>query len=146
MSGTGLAVLTITTIVMGGIAVWSKWGARLRRPLRVGDRIRLSGGYDIPPPWLGGRDSITGHVVAFAETDVSRPAAVVKLDEVITFEELNSDIVMLYLRYKDGRWGAGDVVHLELWRQMPPSHVSQEIDSDVRKWVESHVSYRIVTA
>ena len=70
--------------------------------LEVGDQIKLSGGYEIPPPWLGSTKSRNGKVVSFIQSPYQgKTDAVVKLDEQLSFESIFGDILILTLRFTD---------------------------------------------
>ena len=72
--------------------------------LKIGDRIQIGGGYDMEPQWLNKNQHYTGVVKAFIPGQNDSPAAVVKLDEPITFEEIKGDIIVLELRYVGAKW------------------------------------------
>ncbi|HEY3301856.1 MAG TPA: hypothetical protein VGJ90_13880 [Methylophilaceae bacterium] len=107
--------------------------------LKVGDRIRLSGGYDMEPKWLAGNDCYFGAIIEFILGQNQTPAAVVKLDQPIIFDDTTSDIVILELRYEGSKWSKKETVHIELCDFMP-----QAASWKSRKqgnWVESHATY-----
>jgi len=107
--------------------------------LKVGDRIRLSGGYDMVSKWLAGHDCYVGTVAEFIPGQNQVPAAVVKLDHPITFEDTTGDIVVLELRYVGAKWADKETVHVELCNFMPEA-VSWKTRKQ-GKWVESHATY-----
>ena len=143
MNTIGLAILAATGIVVamiGGLPVLFRAS---RRSVRVGDRLRLSGGYDSAPRWLGTRDSIDGDVLALDGGNEAPQYAVIRLTEPISFEGLSSDIVTLRLRFKNARWGDHGTVHVELWRDVPErGEISSSEANDRRRWIESHATYR----
>jgi hypothetical protein len=107
--------------------------------LAVGDRVRLSGGYEFEPHWLAGNSGYFGAVRAFIPGQNETPAAVVRLDEPITFEGTTGDVVVLELRYVGAKWKATETVHVELCEFMP-----EPVASELRrygKWIESHATY-----
>jgi hypothetical protein len=131
-------ILATTAAVVSMPMLWRLFS----RALTVGDRIQLFGGYEDPPPWLQGRTSIEGIVLAFLDDKSGRQAVVVKLNEPITFETLSSDRVVLRLRYADARWRRSETVHVELCR--PAESLSSETATSEPRWIESHASYRVL--
>jgi hypothetical protein len=109
------------------------------RTLKVGDRIRLSGGYDMEPKWLAGHDYYLGTVTEFIPGQNQKPATVVKLDNVITFDDITGDIVVLELRYVRATWKERETVHIELCDFMPEAASWKTRKQG--KWVESHATY-----
>jgi hypothetical protein len=107
--------------------------------LKVGDRIRLSGGYDMEPKWLGGKECYLGTVVEFIPGQSRPPAAVVKLDDAITFDDISGDIVVLELRYVGAKWLKKEYVHVELCNFEPEAAPWKFRKQG--KWVESHATY-----
>ena len=110
--------------------------------LTVGDRIWLHGGYDMEPRWLGGEKGYFGHVVGFIPGQNDTPAAVVKLEEPITVDNLTGDVVVLELRYVGSKWQNQATVHIELCGFMPEPKRWQERRKG--KWIESHATYKKV--
>jgi len=108
--------------------------------LNVGDKIRLSGGYDMEPKWLAGKNFHSGTVTEFIPGQNQTPAAVVKLDAPITFDETTGDIVVLELRYEGAKWAEKEIVHVELCNFIPEP-ASWKFRKQ-GKWVESHASYK----
>jgi len=107
--------------------------------LNFGDRIRLSGGYEMEPRWLAGKDCYFGTVVEFIPGQNQTPATVVKLDEPIIFNDTTGDIVILELRYEGAKWGKKGTVHIELCNFVPEAASWKSRKQG--KWVESHASY-----
>jgi hypothetical protein len=91
------------------------------------------------PKWLGGKDCYFGLIAEFIPGQNQNPAAVVKLDHQITFDETTGDIVILELRYKGAKWGRKETVHVELCNFVPESASWESRKQG--KWVESHASY-----
>ena len=106
--------------------------------LRVGDRIWLSGGYD-DAKWLNSNNGYWGTVDYFIPGQNEMPAAVIKLDQRITFEDIIGDIVVLELRWKGAKWGDQGVVHVELCNFLPEHKTWKERRQG--KWVESHANF-----
>jgi hypothetical protein len=113
-----------------------------RRHLHVGDRLRLYGGYDMEPRWLNGKETLTGKCVAFIKGQNKQPAAVVELDEPISFDDITGKTVVLELRYVGASWTKSEVVHVELCDFIPEDKAWKDRAQGV--WVESHASYAIL--
>jgi hypothetical protein len=112
------------------------------RALHVGDRVRLSGGYDMEPNWLHGQSSYLGILTGFIPGQSDTPAAVVKLDESITVIELTGNILVLELRYVGAEWRTRATVHVELCDFIPePKSWKYRRQG---KWVESHATCMLV--
>lgn len=107
--------------------------------LKIGDRISLSGGYDMAPEWLGDQGSYQGVVTSFIPGQNEMPAAVVCLDESIRFRNVAGQIVVLELRYDGAMWGSEETVHIELCNFQPESKRWQDRRQGL--WIESHASY-----
>ena len=118
----GVWILGTTAAVIVAILLVTNphWFGRLR----VGDRVRIGGGYEDPPPWLGGRPAVTGRVSAFIDN-----AAEVELDEPLVVDGASYRVLSLRLRYRRARWTRQGIVHVE-------------VAGAPHAWVESHASYR----
>ena len=108
--------------------------------LRVNDRVRLEGGYDMEPKWLNGQSGYSGKCIGFIPGENGQSAAVIQLDEPLIFDSVTGAYVVLLLRYVGARWAKQETVHLELFT-MPPS--SLQDTSSRGKWIESHATYRV---
>jgi hypothetical protein len=109
----------------------------------VGDRVRLFGGYDQDPEWLGGRPEVFGIVERFIPGQNKEPAAVVRLDEELTVGEAKGSLVVLELGLVEADWTTSEPrIHVELCNFEPESHRWKERRQGA--WVESHATYRIV--
>jgi hypothetical protein len=115
----------------------------LRCKISPGDRIRLFGGYEMEPRWLGGRDQVLGVVERFIPGQNEPPAAVVRLDETLAVGEARGDVVVLELAWEGTDWAT----------RRPRLHVELcDFDPEPRRWqgrrqgawVESHATYDIV--
>jgi len=118
----------------------------MRNPdsLEIGDLVRLSGGYDFEPEWLAGAESVTGSVVAFVPGQNENPAAVINLDEPLSYKNLTGSILVLELRYADTNWGKTQTVQVELCDFMP-----EQISWRTRRkgqWTESHATCNRIAA
>lgn len=114
----------------------------MARRLKVGDRVKLSGGYDFEPSWLGGIAYYRGVVSAFIPGQDEAPAAVVRLDHTITAKGTTGEIVVLELRYVGQDWESTGTVHVELCDFLPEEKPWQQRRQG--KWVESHATYKRV--
>jgi hypothetical protein len=112
------------------------------RGLHEGDRVRLFGGYEMEPKWLGGKDAHLGRCLGFIQGQNKQRAAIIELDEKVTFGSKAGKIVVLELRYVGARWSKREVVHLELCDFLPEDKAWNE-----RKrgdWIESHAIYQVI--
>jgi hypothetical protein len=108
------------------------------RVLRVGDRIRVSGGY-WDAPWLGGRSSVDGTVAAFIPSVSDTDDLVARLDAEVVSELGRGDIAILHLRYVGAAWSDTGTVHIELCDFVPDATCWNSRRKG--KWVESHATY-----
>ena len=108
--------------------------------LTTGDRIQVSGGYDMEPRWLNGKPGFGGTVRSFIPGQNDRPAAVVLLDEVAVFEDMSGKYLVLELRYEGAEWAEKGTVHVELCDFEPEAKPWQ--DRRQGRWVESNAVYR----
>jgi len=110
--------------------------------LKVGDRVRIFGGYDMIPRWLCGGNEHIGTVILFMPGQNEETAAVIELDSPVTVEETTGDIIILELRYVGAKWQDRETVHIELCDFEPEPRPWKERKQG--KWVESHASYKIL--
>ncbi len=116
------------------------------KTLIAGDRIQLSGGYDMDPLYLKDPPSgnRTGQVLKFIKGQNETQAAVVKLDYQIKGEKVTGDIMILEPRYVGQNWqddGLGPV-HIELCDFIP-----DDIEWKNRRkgeWIEAAASWKII--
>ena len=113
--------------------------AEMHSTLAIGDRVRLSGGYDMDPAWLGVSSAHEGEVVEFIPGQNESDAAVVQLDARLSTPKASGSIVVLELRYEGHSWGREGTVHIELCDFMPEATRWQDRRQGV--WVESHAQY-----
>jgi len=110
-----------------------------RDRLKLGDRVKLYGGYDMEPRWLCGKAAHFGTVSSFIPGQEKEQAVVIKLDAPITVDDVKGDIVVLELRYVGATWKKHETVHIELCDFEPEPKTWSERRQG--KWVESHASY-----
>ena len=109
--------------------------------IKVGDQIWLSGGYDMEPPWLEGGDGYFATVLGFKEFEHGR-FVIAKLDQKIKSSKLESDIILMQLRYRNAIWDDKGFVHVFLCGEIPlDEFVAKEWFSSNTFWLESHASY-----
>src|SRR5512145_179122 len=94
--------------------------------LTAGTRVKLSGGYDMEPRWLGGKAAHLATLEGFIPGQGASSAAVVRLDEPITVDGLTGSYLVLELRYVGATWASGAVVHVELCNFVPEPRRWQE--------------------
>jgi len=118
-------------------------GGADERPLTVGDRVRVYGGYDMDPEWLAGGSGYTGSVAAFIPSQNDGVAAVVRFDEVIELREGSGSFAVLELGHTGATWSEDRPrLHVELCDFEPPPVRWQ--DRRRGAWVESHATYEIL--
>lgn len=110
--------------------------------MHVGDRVRLSGGYDAEPEWLCGETGHLGQVTRFIPGQNEEPAAVVMLERRMVTGSVAGEIVVLELRYAGEKWESKGIVHVELCDFEPDDRRWQ--DRRQGTWVESHASYEVL--
>lgn len=107
--------------------------------LTVGDRLRLSGGYDWEPQWLQGQQHRMAAITRFIPGQNDAPAVVAHLDAPISIDQITGQVVVLELRYKGVRWDHANTVHIELCDFEPEAKTWK--DRRQGKWIESHATY-----
>ena len=117
----------------------------LPSPIKIGDTIKLSGGYDYDPLYLKTPVASfrTGTVIQFIKGQNESPAAVVKLDQEISGEKITGDIVILELRLVGQTWKEPTPVHIELCDFMPENKPWKERRQG--EWVEAAASVTLLT-
>jgi hypothetical protein len=111
-----------------------------KEPLKVGDRVFVSGGYDMRPRWLGGREGFSGKIERFIPGQNEGPAAVIRTDDPVSVNGVTGDTLVMELRWVGATWRSGAVAHIELCDFEPEEKAWQ--DRRQGKWVESHASIR----
>lgn len=116
------------------------------RPLKVGDRIELSGGYDFDPDYLKFPPATKriGTVIAFIEGQGEKPAAVVKLDEKILGKVIKGDIVILEIRHSGETWQNPLAVHIELCDFIPENKTWKNRKQG--EWIEAAASISLINS
>lgn len=97
-------------------------------PLKEGSRIKLfKKNQGKSARWLKDENHISGTVLCFIPGQHDeKPSAVVKLDQAVKCEQIKGNILVLELRYSDGKWSSRSEVHMELCDFIP----------EPRKWEE----------
>ena len=107
------------------------------RSLKVGDKVRLSGGYD-GPTWINGSVFIDGEVVGFIKKNPDTKLTVVHLERTIKAKSVEGDYLVLSLRYVGAKWIRSEIVHVELFDSLPQEGGKSGV------WIESHAVYKIL--
>ena len=115
----------------------------------AGTRITVSGGYELEPARLAGRDEVAGAVLKWIPGQNKDVACVVELDETMTAvgdvrgkrEQRRGRYLVLELRYTGQVWEAEGTVHVELCESEPAS--AAWANREIGAWVESHATYRM---
>ena len=117
---------------------------KLDRPLQIGDKIELSGGYDYDPIYLKNPPATNrkGTVIQFIKGQNEEPAAVVKLDQKISGEKVAGDIVVLELRHVGQTWQEPTPVHIELCDFMPEDKAWK--DRKQGEWLEAAATVKLI--
>ena len=126
-------------------SIRDKW---LRQPdMPPGTRLRLSGGYDMEPAWLKGRQSYHATLLGFLDNkardnpDESR-SALIEFYEELRFEGLRGTHGVLSLRYVGQQWMPNGTVHAYLLRDKIES--IDQMDEATSRHMESHASYEVL--
>ena len=109
-------------------------------PLEVGDRVMVSGGYDMNPGWLGGREGFSGTIERFIPGQNEKLAAVIRTDNPVTANGVTGDTLVMELRWVGASWRSGAVAHIELCDFEPEEKSWQ--DRRQGEWIESHATIR----
>lgn len=120
----------------------------MTRP-EVGDRLEVSGGYDMEPAWLSGARSVVGTVVGYHASHDNALACVLRLDRPLTAEGLvggkrehsTGDHLIISPRYVGQGWdGEQRTVQVGLC-DGPPKGGHVDAAAHGRAWVESHATW-----
>jgi len=133
-------------------ALSPKWESTQQtdRPLQVGDRVVVYGGYDFEPQWLSANPAgYPGEVIEFIPGQNEQPAAVVELDEELVLPNgagaarhpVHGTFVVLELGHEGTDWATPTPrLHVELCEERPAA--KRWRDRVRGAWVESHATYR----
>jgi len=109
-------------------------------PVEVGDRVFVSGGYDMNPRWLGGREGYSGTIDRFIPGQDQKLAAVIRIDDPITANGVTGDRLVMELRWVGASWRSGAIAHIELCDFEPEEKFWR--DRRQGEWIESHATIR----
>lgn len=115
---------------------------------KIGDRVRLSGGFEPRPVWMGGQQSFEGKIVRFVPGTHEPLAAVVRLDTPISLTDVRNgkmvsgDVLVLELRFFGAQWKDSETVQIELRDSLPERKPADQRSHGL--WVESHATYRVI--
>ncbi|WP_028762909.1 hypothetical protein [Shewanella colwelliana] len=107
--------------------------------MKIGNSVKLSGGYDYEPKWLPYDEHVIGEVIKFIPGQNSELAAVIKLPKSITVDSTTGNILVLELRHEGAKWVEEGIVHLELCDFMPDDIRWQDRRQGL--WAEAAASY-----
>jgi len=115
-----------------------------RKPVEIGSRIELYGGYDNSPGYLKNpsAQSRTGTVIDFIKSERGDLSAVVKLDTTIVGDSISGNIAVLSTRNKGQDWTSDGPVHIELCNFIPKSNENGK--RQLGEWIEAAASYRLL--
>ena len=110
--------------------------------MNPGDKVFVSGGYDMEPRWLCGRRGYHGVIEAMMPGQNADPAALVKLVAPISVDGVTGEYLVMELRYVGATWkGPSATAHVELCDFMPEAKPWK--DRRQGKWVESHATIEL---
>lgn len=112
------------------------------KPIEIGDRIKLWGGYDYDPRWLVGKSHHIGFVIKKIPSQNSGDAIVIELDDEINIKEGKGKYIILETRYEGQTWNEYGPVHVELCDFIPDSLPFNERKQG--KWIEAAASYEMI--
>ena len=126
--------------------------SRRREPLKIGDRIRACGGYDMEPAWLQGKvEGYVGTVIGFLPEPGSQPASVVLLDKELVIpvgagaarETVAGKLLVLTLGHSNTDWAVEEPrIHVELCNFEPTIETREAQRHGA--WVDSPSTYLII--
>lgn len=115
--------------------------------LKIGDRIRITGGYDMNPPWLNGGSGYDGVVTGFFENEIQKRhgdsaiSVAIEFDNEIECKGVKAKYGYLLTRYADQIWESENHgIHVYL-SKLPISNSADILSKDLI-WAESHAGYR----
>src|ERR1051326_6413645 len=101
LNGIAAWIIVSTALLIGIIALLPRLMLSSSKALRIGDRVRLSGGHQDPAPWLQGRPEVYGRVTAFISRGNSR-ADEVAFESPFSYEGNTYPFAELRLLFKGG--------------------------------------------
>ena len=116
--------------------------------MKIGDRIRLFGGYDMEPQWLQGRNEYFANVLSYLDNNDERRSvagqvsALIEFDESIEFAGISGKYGLVDLRYSNQSWENSGPVHVTLLKDKIDT-INEKIKESSR-WMESHAFYEVV--
>jgi len=118
--------------------------------LKIGDRIIVSGGYDMEPAWLQGTAGHSAVVTGFFENHIENRkgdagiSAAIEFDNEIEYKGIKGKYGFLLGRYKDQTWDAENSgVHVQI--SSIPINSDADIQDETSVWAESHASYKQIS-
>jgi hypothetical protein len=120
------------------------------KKLKIGDRIKLYGGYDMDPPWVKDGDGYYARIVSFFDNEIegreddSRISAAIEFDEELEIKNFKSRFGFILCRWEGQEWDTEGVVHVHLSNK--PVTAASDISGKTSIWVESHASYKKVSS
>jgi hypothetical protein len=116
--------------------------------VEIGDRLKVTGGYEYDPNWLKGKEGCIGTVIRFLwEGDDRRKKLVLDLGEEFTTCEFKGRYLILFLRGDEDHWEDEGVVYVVVGNSIPKDVESIGVAADPKtgfKWVEAAASYKIL--
>jgi hypothetical protein len=111
------------------------------KPYFVGQSAILSGGYDMEPKWLQGKEYRLVQIVKEIPGQHQEPAIVVEFDEPLYLDGHAHRFAVLELRYEGAIWRSGKTCHIEVCDFMPEDKTWK--DRKQGRWVESHATFAL---
>ena len=117
--------------------------------LKVGDRIKLFGGYDMNPPWLFGGEGYTAKVLSFFDNCItgrkgdSSISISIEFDEPLTFKGFIGKYGFIMGRWEDQKWEDAGGVHVHITTNKISK--ASDITEENSRWVESHANYQKIS-
>ena len=118
------------------------------KKLKVGDKIKLFGGYDWDPPWLKAHDCFLATILRFFDNGIEkrngdeRLSATIEFDNPITFKNITGKYGVILGRWEGQKWESTGVVHVHL--SNTEIFNSKDMNESNSVWMESHASYERV--
>ncbi len=113
--------------------------------MKPGDRVFLSGGYDMEPEWLCGRRGHRGVIERLLPGRNENSAVLVRLDEPIQVQGVLGQYIVMKLRYVGATWDADQATaSVELCGMVPDANARKERRQG--KLVESHATIETETS